>query len=49
MVYYTGATSLSIWGDQEVGVVWITGETERLLIGKVTQVAPDFEISSLNL
>jgi hypothetical protein len=43
MVYYTGATSLSMWGDQAAGVVWITGETERSLIGKVTQLLPDFD------
>jgi hypothetical protein len=43
LVYYTGATSLSMWGDQAAGVVWITGETERSLIGKVTQAAPDFD------
>jgi hypothetical protein len=43
LIYYTGATSLSMWGDLAAGVVWITGETERCLIGRVTQSAPDFE------
>jgi hypothetical protein len=32
-----------MWGDQAAGVVWITGETERSLIGKVTQALPDFD------
>lgn len=43
LIYYSGATSLSMWGDQSAGVVWITGETERSLIGKVSQVEPDFD------
>jgi hypothetical protein len=43
MAYYTGATSISMWGDQAAGVVWITGETERRLIGKVTQAMPEFD------
>ncbi len=37
LVYYTGATSLSMWGDQAAGVVWITGETKRELIGRCSQ------------
>lgn len=41
LIYYTGATSLSMWGDQAAGVVWITGETRRELIGKTTQCVPD--------
>lgn len=36
-IYYTGATSLSMWGDQSAGVVWITGETEREFIGQCVQ------------
>lgn len=43
LIYYTGATSLSMWGDQAAGVVWITGETERELIGKTIQACPDFD------
>jgi len=43
LIYYTGATSLSMWGDHAAGVIWITGEIERALIGKVTQAAPDFD------
>ncbi|MDH4275040.1 MAG: hypothetical protein OEW08_08380, partial [Gammaproteobacteria bacterium] len=27
LVYYTGATSLSMWGDQAAGVIRLTGET----------------------
>ncbi len=38
LVYYTGATSLSMWEDQAAGVVWITGETERSLIGTGTSL-----------
>lgn len=44
LIYFTGATSLSMWGDQSAGVVWITGETERSIIGKVTQARPDFDL-----
>lgn len=29
IVYYTGATSLSMWGDHAANVIWITGETDR--------------------
>lgn len=43
MIYYTGATSLSMWGDDSAGVIWITGETRRELIGKVSQAVPDFD------
>lgn len=44
LVYYTGATSVSMWGDCLAGVVWITGETERGRIGQVTQQAPDWDL-----
>ncbi len=44
LIYYTGATSLSMWGDHAAGVIWITGETSREQIGKVTQAAPDFDL-----
>lgn len=37
LVYYTGATDIGMWGDHAAGVVWITGETRRDLIGKVKQ------------
>ena len=37
LIYYTGATSLSMWAEQAAGVVWITGETKRELIGKCSQ------------
>jgi len=43
LIYYTGATSLSMWGDQDAGVIWITGETERSKIGLVTSCVPDLE------
>lgn len=43
LVYYTGATSLSMWGDYAAGVIWITGETERSRIGQCTQAKPDFD------
>lgn len=43
-IYYTGATSLSMWNDHAAGVVWITGSTERERIGKVTQVEPDWDL-----
>jgi len=42
LIYYTGATTLSMWGDQVAGVIWITGETVRHLIGKTTQAKLDF-------
>lgn len=35
LVYFTGATSLSMWGDDRAGVIWITGETAREWIGRV--------------
>lgn len=44
IVYYSGATSLSMWGEQSAGVIWITGETERALIGKTVQCNPDVDI-----
>jgi hypothetical protein len=34
IVYYTGATSLSMWGDFDSGCIWITGETAREMIGR---------------
>lgn len=37
LIYYTGATTLSMWADQAAGVVWITGETKRELIGKCSR------------
>jgi len=37
LVYYTGATSLSMWGDQAAGVVWITGETDREHLARLTE------------
>lgn len=43
LVYYSGATSLSMWGDFSAGVVWITGETERDKIGLVKQGVPEFD------
>lgn len=43
LIYYTGATSLSMWGSFEDGVIWITGETERSKIGQCTQAVPDFD------
>lgn len=43
LIYYTGATSLSMWGDHAAGVIWITGETDRKHIGQCTQAAPDFD------
>lgn len=44
LVYYTGVTSMSMWGDHAAGVIWITGETERGLIGKTTQEQPDWDL-----
>jgi len=41
LVYYTGATSLSMWADSTAGVVWITGETAREKIGQCTSVIAD--------
>lgn len=41
LIYYTGATSLSMWGDHAEGVIWITGETRRELIGRCTQGTVD--------
>lgn len=43
LIYYTGATSLSMWGDYSAGVIWITGETARERIGKVTEGQPDLD------
>lgn len=43
LIFYTGATSLSMWGDQAAGVVWITGETKRELIGNCTNGETGFE------
>lgn len=43
LIFYTGATSLSMWGNQSAGVIWITGETERSKIGQCTQAKPDFD------
>ena len=39
LIYYTGVTDLNMWADEAAGVIWITGETERELIGKVTSGA----------
>lgn len=44
LIYYSGATSLSMWGDFDAGVIWICGETRRELIGKIKQVEPDFDL-----
>ncbi|NOT99427.1 MAG: hypothetical protein HOO97_10105 [Sideroxydans sp.] len=44
LIFYTGADSLSCWGEWDAGVLWFTGETRRENIGKVTQCAPDFEM-----
>lgn len=43
LIYYSGATSLSMWGYQPAGVIWITGETDRKHIGQCTQGVPDFD------
>lgn len=43
LIYYTGATSLSLWGSHAAGVVWITGETDREKIGQVSRGVPDFD------
>lgn len=37
LIYWTGANTISMWNDHGAGVVWITGETSRDLIGKTTQ------------
>lgn len=29
LVYFSGVDSISMWGDQQSGVIWITGETDR--------------------
>ncbi len=34
IVYFTGATSMSMWGDHAAGVIWITGETARDRLGQ---------------
>jgi len=36
LIFYTGATSMSMWNDHKAGVVWITGETVRERLGKCT-------------
>lgn len=36
IVYYSGVSTMSMWGDQSAGVIWITGETKRELIGRCT-------------
>lgn len=43
LVFYTGATSLSMWGDPSAQVIWITGETAREKLGQVIQGVPDLE------
>lgn len=37
IVMYSGCSTMSMWGDHHAGVIWITGETERELIGRVTR------------
>lgn len=44
LVYYQGVDSISMWGDQSAGVVWITGETRRENIGLRTSAAPDWDL-----
>lgn len=41
LIYYTGADTLSMWGDYSAGVVWITGETDRKNIGQCSEISPD--------
>lgn len=43
-VYYTGATSLSMWAEQSANAIWITGSTERARIGKVIQLETDLDL-----
>jgi hypothetical protein len=43
LIYYSGVTSLSMWGDQATALVWIAGETERSLTDNVIQATPDFD------
>lgn len=42
IVMYSGVTSKSMWGDQAAGVVWITGETKRELIGRCSSERVEF-------
>lgn len=44
LVYYSGVDSISMWGDQRAGVVWITGETRRENIGLRSSERPDFDL-----
>lgn len=43
LVYYQGVDSISMWGDQCAGVVWITGETRRENIGLRSSERPDWD------
>jgi len=43
LVFYSGCDSLSMWGDDASGVIWISGETCRANIGKIKQSLPDFD------
>lgn len=42
IVMYSGVSSISMWGDHAAGVIWITGETERELIGRCTSGRAEF-------
>lgn len=44
LVYFSGATSISMWNDHKAGVVWITGETDRERLGQFTQCQPGWDL-----
>lgn len=44
LIYYTGASSISMWGDSKAGVLWITGEIERCRIKQFGRGVPDADL-----
>lgn len=38
LIYFAGASSINMWGDDRAGVLWLTGETERERLGQCTQI-----------
>lgn len=41
LIYFSGVTALSMWGDDMAGVIWITGETDRSRVGQVRECVAD--------
>lgn len=47
LIFWTGASSISMWGEQAAGVIWITGETDRGKIGQVTQCDAELDFDDV--